>query len=48
MAVATSAGAEVQWPLVTIGIGVLFTSTFLTLLILPTFYDWFESDRVEF
>lgn len=45
MAVATSAGAEVQRPLATVVIGGLITSTILTLLILPTLYDWFERDR---
>jgi len=42
MAVATSAGAEVQRPLATVVIGGLITST---LLILPTLYGWFERDR---
>lgn len=44
MAVATSAGAEVQRPLATVVIGGLITSTLLTLLILPTIYAWFERD----
>ena len=44
MALATSAGAEVQRPLATVVIGGLITSTLLTLLILPTLYDWFEKD----
>jgi cobalt-zinc-cadmium resistance protein CzcA len=44
MAVATSAGAEVQRPLATVVIGGLITSTLLTLLILPTLYGWFERD----
>ena len=42
MAIATSAGAEVQRPLATVVIGGLITSTLLTLLILPTLYGWFE------
>lgn len=42
MAVATSAGAEVQRPLATVVIGGLITSTLLTLLILPMLYRWFE------
>jgi cobalt-zinc-cadmium resistance protein CzcA len=41
MAVATSAGAEVQRPLATVVIGGLVTSTLLTLLVLPTLYKWF-------
>lgn len=45
MAIATSAGAEVQRPLATVVIGGLITSTLLTLLILPTLYSWFEKDR---
>jgi heavy metal efflux system protein len=45
MAIATSAGAEVQRPLATVVIGGLITSTLLTLLILPTLYSWFERDR---
>jgi heavy metal efflux system protein len=48
MALATSAGAEVQRPLATVVIGGLITSTLLTLLILPTLYGWFERERVEF
>jgi cobalt-zinc-cadmium resistance protein CzcA len=47
MAVATSAGAEVQRPLATVVIGGLITSTLLTLLILPTLYGWFERERPE-
>ena len=49
MALAMSAGAEVQRPLATVVIGGLITSTLLTLLILPTLYAWFERDeRVEY
>ncbi|NNE66236.1 MAG: efflux RND transporter permease subunit [Pyrinomonadaceae bacterium] len=44
MAIATSAGAEVQRPLATVVIGGLITSTLLTLLILPTLYAWVEKD----
>lgn len=44
MALATSAGAEVQRPLATVVIGGLITSTLLTLLILPTLYAWVEKD----
>jgi cobalt-zinc-cadmium resistance protein CzcA len=47
MALARSAGAEVQRPLATVVIGGLITSTLLTLLILPTLYGWFERERVE-
>ena len=38
MAVATSAGAEVQRPLATVVIGGLIVSTVLTLIIIPAFY----------
>ena len=41
MALATSAGAEVQRPLATVVIGGLLTSTLLTLLVLPAVYRWF-------
>ncbi len=47
MALATSAGAEVQRPLATVVIGGLITSTLLTLLILPTLYVWFEKDSAD-
>jgi len=45
MALATSAGAEVQRPLATVVIGGLVTSTLLTLLVLPAIYQWFERRR---
>jgi heavy metal efflux system protein len=47
MAVATSAGAEVQRPLATVVIGGLVTSTLLTLLILPTLYRWLETKESD-
>ena len=47
MAVATSAGAEVQRPLATVVIGGLVVSTFLKLLILPVLYGWFVKERPE-
>ncbi len=47
MALATSAGAEVQRPLATVVIGGLITSTLLTLLILPTLYAWIEKDAED-
>ena len=40
MAVNTGVGAEVQRPLATVVIGGVFTSTVLTLLVLPTLYSW--------
>lgn len=45
MAIATSAGAEVQRPLATVVIGGLCTSLLLTLLVLPAAYTWFVKDR---
>lgn len=45
MAVSTSAGAEVQRPLATVVIGGLITSTLLTLLVLPSVYPWFATER---
>ena len=42
MAISHSAGAEVQRPLATVVIGGLITATFLTLLVLPVLYKWFE------
>jgi cobalt-zinc-cadmium resistance protein CzcA len=47
MALATSAGAEVQRPLATVVIGGLITSTLLTLLVLPMLYRWFEDEHPE-
>lgn len=47
MALATSAGAEVQRPLATVVIGGLVTSTLLTLLVLPTVYAWFQKSRTD-
>ncbi|MBX7126138.1 MAG: efflux RND transporter permease subunit, partial [Cyclobacteriaceae bacterium] len=42
MALSTSVGAEVQKPLATVVIGGLFTSTILTLLVLPVLYALFK------
>ena len=42
MALATSAGAEVQKPLATVVIGGLISSTILTLIVLPCLYIYFE------
>lgn len=39
---ATGTGSEVQRPLATVVIGGLFTSTVLTLLVLPALYKWFS------
>ena len=42
MAIAHGAGAEVQRPLATVVIGGILSSTFLTLVLLPTLYEWLE------
>jgi len=39
MAISTSAGAEVQRPLATVVIGGLAISTFITLIIIPVFFN---------
>ena len=46
MAIATGSGAEVQRPLATVVIGGLFTSTALTLVVLPALYRWFAEKEV--
>ena len=46
MAIAKSAGAEVQRPLATVVIGGLIVSTILTLLIIPVFYKLVNSSNV--
>jgi len=43
MAISTSAGAEVQQPLVTVVIGGMITASFLTLFIIPILYAMLES-----
>ena len=43
MAISNGAGAEVQRPLATVVIGGLFTSTLLTLLVLPVLYSIFDN-----
>ena len=45
MALATSAGAEVQRPLATVVIGGVMSSTLLTLLVLPAIYSWLAQGR---
>ncbi len=48
MAISTSAGTEVQKPLATVVIGGLITATLLTLIILPVFYIFFSSGKLNF
>ncbi|MBX3732894.1 MAG: efflux RND transporter permease subunit [Verrucomicrobiae bacterium] len=45
MAIAGGAGAEVQRPLATVVIGGILSSTFLTLVLLPTLYEWIERKK---
>lgn len=48
MAIATSAGAEVQRPLATVVIGGLIVSTILTLIIIPVFYRIVNSTATRY
>jgi cobalt-zinc-cadmium resistance protein CzcA len=48
MAFSHGEGAEIQQPLATVVIGGLITSTFLTLIVLPAIFRWFEKEEVEF
>ncbi len=41
---ASGTGSEVQRPLATVVVGGLVTSTFLTLLVIPSLYKWFAID----
>ena len=43
--IATGTGSEVQRPLATVVTGGLFTSTILTLIVLPALYKWFSMDQ---
>lgn len=47
MALATTAGAEVQRPLATVVIGGLAGSFFLTLLVIPSLSQWFAGRRTD-
>jgi cobalt-zinc-cadmium resistance protein CzcA len=44
-AIAAGAGAEVRRPLATVVIGGILSSTFLTLVLLPVLYAWFENEK---
>jgi cobalt-zinc-cadmium resistance protein CzcA len=44
---ATGPGSEVQRPLAVVVIGGLFTSTLLTLVVLPAMYGWFDEEAQE-
>jgi len=43
MLYATGSGADIQKPLAVVVMGGLVTSSLLTLIVLPTIYEWFES-----
>jgi cobalt-zinc-cadmium resistance protein CzcA len=47
MLLASGTGSEIQKPLATVVVGGLFTSTILTLLIIPSVYSWFEKRKAE-
>ena len=47
MLLASGTGSEIQKPLATVVVGGLFTSTLLTLLIIPSVYSWFEKREAE-
>ena len=47
MALSQTAGAEVQRPLATVVIGGLITATFLTLVVLPVLYTYFEKNKED-
>ena len=43
MLISSGVGAETQRPLATVVVGGLITSTLLTLLLIPTIYEWMET-----
>ena len=43
MLYATGSGADIQKPLAVVVMGGLITSTLLTLIVLPTIYEWFDN-----
>lgn len=47
MLLSSGVGAETQRPLATVVVGGLFTSTALTLLLLPLLYEWVESRKAR-
>jgi cobalt-zinc-cadmium resistance protein CzcA len=46
MALSNGSGAEVQKPLATVVIGGLISATFLTLVVLPCLYVYFEKINI--
>ena len=47
MLLSSGVGAETQRPLATVVVGGLFTSTALTLLLLPLLYEWVENRKLS-
>ena len=47
MLLSSGVGAETQRPLATVVVGGLFTSTALTLLLLPMLYEWVENRKAQ-
>lgn len=47
MLYATGSGADIQKPLAVVVMGGLVTSTFLTLIVLPTIYEWLENRKTS-
>ncbi|MGW8229385.1 MAG: efflux RND transporter permease subunit, partial [Gammaproteobacteria bacterium] len=47
MLLATGVGSEVQRPLATVVVGGLFTSTLLTLFVVPALYNVFSKRAIE-
>ena len=45
MLLSSGVGAETQRPLATVVVGGLFSSTALTLLLLPMLYEWVENRK---
>jgi cobalt-zinc-cadmium resistance protein CzcA len=45
MLYATGTGSEIQKPLATVVVGGLFTSTILTLFLIPSMYSWFDRKK---
>ena len=43
--ISSGVGSDVQRPLATVVVGGLFTSTILTLILLPALYKWFSNDN---
>ncbi len=48
MLLSTGVGSEVQRPLATVVVGGLFSSTLLTLILLPALYEWFSRGMLKY